>query len=50
MCFNKVHKVAEYVNERKRYSENAQKMLEIQEHLVDTKVNKKKKNVDFLGF
>jgi len=34
-CFEKVQEVAAYVNERQRTSESLQKMIEIQENLVD---------------
>jgi len=34
-CYKKVEEIADYVNEKKRASENTQKMLEISEHLTD---------------
>jgi len=35
LCLKRVEEVAEYVNERKRASENMHKMLDISEHLTD---------------
>lgn len=35
-CFTKVQEVASYVNERQRTSESIQKMVEIQENMINT--------------
>jgi hypothetical protein len=37
-CLKKTLAIADYVNEKKRNSENLQKMLEIRDHMTDLKV------------